>query len=219
MKGRLFLLMLLMLFPSLLWALESSEIRNDGDGVVAAKQYDDPKEAVARVPAFVTDLRTDKLVYYPCENCHTKGLIAPNEKVRELTDMHAEIQLQHGGGRFWCTTCHDLTDRNYLVSLKKQRISLNDPYLLCGQCHSARQKDYFMGAHGRRKANWKGEKRLTNCTECHNPHAPKTPPRIPRTKPVARMGLSIVPTEDLGGEKVWEKYEEAKTSHSESKKP
>ncbi|MDT8446514.1 MAG: cytochrome C [bacterium] len=203
---RLFLALFALSFGAIgVFALDSSEIRSDHDSKPAAKQYDDPREAIAKVPAFVTDPSTDRLIYYPCSNCHGE-MVKSNPKVRSLADMHVEVKLNHGQGRYWCLTCHNENDRDHLWSLKKQPISFNESYLLCGQCHFARQKDFFYGGHGKRKANWNGPKKLTNCTECHNPHNPAIRPRVPRVKPVARMGLEVVPSEMHGVHNLWEKH-------------
>jgi len=216
MKKTVWLVLVGLSWATVGFGLDSSEIRNPGDGV-ASHQLQDPKEAIARVPAFVTDTRTDKMMFYPCTNCHVKGMVEPNPKVRTLEEMHFEVQLQHGGGRFWCLTCHSKDDRNHLVSLKKQPISFDQPHLLCGQCHFARQRDFFRGAHGKRKGNWKGEKRLTNCTECHNPHAPSIPARLPRAKPADRIGHTIVPSTEHGFDELWEIKEDEHHSKPKQK--
>jgi len=214
MKKSIWLILISLCWASVGFGLDSAEIRNLGEGP-ASHQLQDPAEAIARVPAFVTDSRVRELMFYPCTNCHATGMVEPNSNVRQLEEMHSEVQLQHGGGRFWCMTCHSEKDRNHLTSLKKQPISFDQPHLLCGQCHFARQKDFFRGAHGKRKGNWKGERHLTNCTECHNPHAPSIPARLPRAKPVARTGHVVVPTEEHYTEEVWEQ----KAEHHSKKNP
>ncbi|OGG94108.1 MAG: hypothetical protein A2527_09680 [Candidatus Lambdaproteobacteria bacterium RIFOXYD2_FULL_50_16] len=206
--NRWLLWMFLLCLPGPLWALDTEEIKSIPETAKVAHQYDDPLEAVARVPAFVTDSRIDQLIYYPCENCHTKGMVAPNDKVRTLELMHMEINLDHGKGRFWCTTCHDINQRNQLISLKKQRISFDQPYLLCGQCHFARQRDFFQGAHGKRKDNWFGPKKLTNCTECHDPHVPQIRARLPRKEPDPRLGLSIDNSDKHHRHQPWDQAKE-----------
>ena len=193
--------------PLSAWEMPNS-VRSGVEGYDPATQVQDPRETLIAVPTFVTDSREDKLMYFPCTNCHNPDGIKPNRKVRPLQDMHAEVNLVHGGGRFWCVTCHN-DERNYLASMKNQKISFNESHLLCGQCHSARQKDFFFGAHGKRKDNWEGTKRLTNCTECHNPHNPSIRRRTPRVAPVPRRGLEPMKESTHKPHKVWE----PKTNH------
>lgn len=125
---------------------------------------------------FSVPSRREELEYYPCLDCHEDDEInKPNERI--LTDEHENIALKHGGNRFWCPTCHLLTKMNFLRSMKDGKINFNRSYLLCGQCHFQRQKDWFMGAHGKRIGNWNGDRIILVCTECHNPHSPAIKPK------------------------------------------
>ena len=156
---------------------------------VAAPQIDDPEELLARMPPFTSTERIPILEdngYYPCSDCHADQ--EPDLNVRELDVEHQDIVLVHGGGRYWCTTCHG-DDRDHLVSLKGKPISFDKPYLLCGQCHFERQRDYFLGGHGKRIGSWLGPKKLAVCTDCHDAHNPRIQPRKPQPPPRLRSGL------------------------------
>ena len=175
-----------------IWALDLTDIpstRSNPEDFQPATQNQDPRSIMKGVPPFKVDSRTDEMMIYPCTTCHDGESVLPNNKIRKLEMMHADVNLVHGNGRFWCTTCHNLNLRDQLTSFKGQIISFNEPYLLCGQCHQKVQKDFFFGAHGKRKHSWKGERVLTNCTECHDPHVPQIAPRNARSKPAVRAGL------------------------------
>lgn len=157
-----------------------------------------------QAPSFTVKLRKEEeLEYFPCMDCHEDE--EPNPEERELED-HDDIVLEHGGGRFWCMTCHHLEQRDYLRSLKNKLIDIDQAYRLCGQCHFQRQKDWFFGGHGKRISNWKGERTLYLCTECHDPHSPSIKPEKPSPPPLVRKGLEFIPTHHHVQEKVWEKY-------------
>ncbi len=179
------------------------DIRSQPENFTAAPQDPDPKAVMKGVPPFIVDDRTPHLISYPCSSCHAEDMIPPNPTVRPMMAMHEEIKLVHGKGRFWCTTCHNLAQRDNLTSFKGETISFNEPYLLCGQCHQKNQKDFFYGAHGKRKNNWSGVKKLTNCTECHNPHVPKIKAIIPKSPPAVRVGLEPMKPKVKHGQVFW----------------
>jgi hypothetical protein len=173
----------------------------------AAPQIEDPREVLANYPPFTVSERVPFLEdegLYPCSDCHDGDYVVTNPRARELVDMHDDVQLVHGGGRFWCLTCHGDPDRDVLTSLKQQPISFNEPFLLCGQCHFQRQKDFFAGAHGKRLESWQGERKLEVCTGCHNPHNPAIKPRKPFAPPAIRSGLSPVGETHTATQMPWE---------------
>ncbi|MBF0280191.1 MAG: hypothetical protein HQM13_20495 [SAR324 cluster bacterium] len=121
--------------------------------------------------------RKEQYEYYPCMDCHEEQEVQPE---RELTEEHEDLVLDHGKQRFWCLTCHFAgKEKNYLRSLKEQKIDFNESHLLCGQCHFERQKDWLMGAHGKRVGSWSEERTILLCVECHNPHSPAIKPQLP----------------------------------------
>ncbi|MBF0352412.1 MAG: hypothetical protein HQM11_15370 [SAR324 cluster bacterium] len=141
-----------------------------------------PGEKIKAFPPFVVPPRKTELENYPCLDCHEDAEINKNVE-RTLTEEHTNIVLDHGEQRFWCLNCHNLNHMNYLKSLKDQQIDFNQSYLLCGQCHAARQKDWYFGAHGKRIGNWNGERQILVCTECHDPHSPSIKPKQPDPPP------------------------------------
>ena len=156
-------------------------------------------------PAFKVKLRKEsQLESYPCMDCHEDE--ETNLEIRELEEEHDELTLEHGGERFWCLTCHQPDNRDYLRSLKNNAIDFDQSYRLCGQCHFQRQKDWFFGAHGKRMENWLGERKLYLCTECHDPHSPSIKPIKPNPPPKVRKGLVFVPNGTHLKAKVWEKH-------------
>ncbi len=156
-------------------------------------------------PAFKVKLRKEsQLESYPCMDCHEDE--ETNLEIRELEEEHDELTLEHGGERFWCLTCHQPDNRDYLRSLKNNAIDFDQSYRLCGQCHFQRQKDWFFGAHDKRMGNWLGERILYLCTECHDPHSPSIKPIKPNPPPKVRKGLVFVPNGTHLKAKVWEKH-------------
>ncbi len=178
---------------------------------VAAVQIDDPTELLARFPPFTTTERTPILEengYFPCSDCHDNVGLKKDPTVRQLTKEHRDIVLVHGGGRYWCLTCHGDEDRDHLTSLKGKPISFDRQFLLCGQCHFDRQKDYFLGGHGKRIGSWQGEKKLAVCTDCHDAHDPAIKARQPVPPPKLRDGLGQPGRGSRGHAPVWARHQE-----------
>jgi len=168
-------------------------------------------QTIQDAPPFTATKRIDQLDYYPCDDCH--GDQEPNPKPRVLKDEHVDLDFQHGGGRFWCYTCHNAKDMNHLKSLDGTPISFDESYKLCGECHFQRQKDWYFGGHGKRAGTfadprkvplvhskidfsdrekigtWRGPRVLLNCTACHNAHSPSIKPYEPSPPPEVRKGL------------------------------
>jgi len=109
-----------------------------------------------------------------------------NRERRELSGMHADIVLSHDEEHRWCLDCHDAEDRDVLHLAGGERVPFEESYLLCGQCHGEKLRDWRAGVHGRRSGQWNGQKTYLLCAHCHNPHqprfkafAPERPPRRP----------------------------------------
>lgn len=187
---------------------EVTPLRNDKAAAEAteAKQLTNPQEILKFHKPFITDERVENIEVFPCTDCHDNDEQKSNPTVRSMSEDHETIKLVHGEGRFWCLTCHDDKNRDKLRSLEKQPISFNQSYLLCGQCHQGEQNDFFNGVHGKRKGGWQGERRLTNCTECHNPHVPQLQPRKPVPPPIVEERLKQRVAKDIHPFKQpWEK--------------
>lgn len=140
----------------------------------------------AQAPPFTVVPQIGELTFFPCTTCH--ALMQPNPTPRQLNTPHPAA-LVHGAGRFWCLDCHTLRDRDRLHTLRGEPVSYDDAYIVCGQCHFNRQRDWYFGAHGKRVANWQGPRQIYNCTHCHDPHDPAVKPRAPQQAPPVRAGL------------------------------
>ena len=125
---------------------------------------------------------------FPCSNCHKDMKV--NRTRRVLTEMHTDIELRHDEEHRWCLDCHDPDDRDKLHLASGQRVSFDESYLLCGQCHGEKLRDWRAGVHGRRTGQWNGHKRYLLCANCHNPHQPRFKPIQPKPAPLppARPG-------------------------------
>ena len=118
---------------------------------------------------------------FPCSGCH-KGMPV-NRTRRVLTDMHGDIVLKHDEEHRWCLDCHDADDRDRLHLASGERISFDESYLLCGQCHGEKLRDWRAGVHGRRTGEWNGHKKYLLCANCHNPHQPRFKSIEPKPAP------------------------------------
>jgi len=121
---------------------------------------------------------------FPCSECH--GDMDPDPTRRVLEDYHEDIALNHGPEDRWCFDCHDLNDRDSLRLANGVKISFEESYRLCGQCHGTIFRDWREGIHGRRRGYWNGVKTYLLCAHCHNPHAPRfqdVVPMPPRVRP------------------------------------
>ncbi|MGC8763545.1 MAG: hypothetical protein ACP5VN_07945 [Acidobacteriota bacterium] len=65
-----------------------------------------------------------------------------------------------------------------------QLIGFSKSYLLCGQCHGDKLRDWRVGVHGKRTGQWNGRKEYLLCVHCHNPHSPHFAPLKPLPPPV-----------------------------------
>lgn len=108
--------------------------------------------------------------YFPCNDCHND--MSVNRRRRELTREHEDIALKHTKN-VWCLNCHSPENRNKLKLINGKLISFEESYLLCGQCHGLKLRDWKHGAHGKRTGLWNGEKTYYLCIACHDPHVPK----------------------------------------------
>lgn len=153
-------------------------------------------------PPFSVVPRQDGLTFHPCTQCHQ--FMPPNPTPRQLMAPHP-ITLNHGRGRMWCLTCHHADDRDTLRTLRDEKVSFDEVFLVCGQCHFNRQKDWYFGGHGKRVADWQGERQIFLCTHCHDPHDPTIKPRQAQKPPPVRAGLEPMKAtrHELG--KVWER--------------
>lgn len=127
---------------------------------------------------------------FPCTACHDGKTVKLNTQRRELVDMHGDIELKHGPGR-WCLDCHDASDRDHLHLVSGERIDFTASYLLCGQCHGDKLRDWRVGVHGKRTGSWNGEKHYLLCVNCHNPHSPHFKALQPMPAPRAPQDIQV----------------------------
>lgn len=121
---------------------------------------------------------------FPCTSCHDGKSMKVNTHPRQLKDMHEDILLKHGPANRWCLDCHDPYDRDKLHLVNGERIDFTVSYLLCGQCHGDKYRDWRVGVHGKRTGHWNGTKEYLLCVNCHNPHSPHFKPLKPLPPPI-----------------------------------
>lgn len=130
---------------------------------------------------------------FPCTQCHDGKTVKLNTTRRKLVDMHDDIVLNHGPNR-WCLDCHSAEHRDQLHLVDGELIDFSKSYLLCGQCHGDKLRDWKVGVHGKRTGYWNGKKEYLLCVHCHNPHSPHfkalkpLPPPVPPDQIVAVEG-------------------------------
>jgi len=130
---------------------------------------------------------TKDTAMHPCGNCHRWSQSNLNRRI--LNAPHDNFTLEHGlreRGQIWCFTCHDLTGNDgdgSLRTLDGTPLNYDESYLLCTQCHSKEGRDWAFGVHGKRVENWRGQRRIYNCTACHYQHSPTIAPRKAKPGP------------------------------------
>jgi hypothetical protein len=119
---------------------------------------------------------------FPCSDCHES---MPVDRTRRpMTVMHDEIVFDHGGDHRWCLDCHNATERDSLHLASGELIPFEQSYLLCGQCHGEKLRDWRAGVHGRRTGEWQGTRLYLLCAHCHDPHKPRFGPLAPEPPPL-----------------------------------
>jgi formate-dependent nitrite reductase cytochrome c552 subunit len=129
---------------------------------------------------FWVESRKHKIERFKCSQCHNNKEV----KTTKAFEMaHGDIMLDHGGKEkpLDCLTCHSKDDRDFLTTKKGDKIDMDHPYQMCGQCHFREKEDWVGGAHGKRIAYWAGKRVVKNCTSCHNPHSPRFEKQWPST--------------------------------------
>jgi hypothetical protein len=131
---------------------------------------------------------------FPCSECHRD--ITPNSERRKLIDAHDDIVLEHDEEHRWCLDCHNPDNRDKLRLASGALIDFSESYLLCGQCHGDKYRDWRAGVHGKRTGEWNGRKQYLLCVHCHNPHSPRFKPLKPMPPPNRPMPFG----QSMGGE-------------------
>lgn len=122
--------------------------------------------------------RKQEIERHKCSSCHTGKEVRGKNA---LTLTHGNVVVNHGqeGNALACIDCHHPEDRESLEDKKGRKIDFDHSYQLCGQCHFRQKRDWLGGAHGKRVANWAGDRVVYNCTTCHDPHSPRFEKRFP----------------------------------------
>ena len=155
----------------------------------------------SEAPRFTIKPRNNTLKFYECSRCHEEGDIDPEP--RRLKTRHTR-EIDHGGNRFWCLTCHDGDNLEFLRTSRNEKIVFDQAYLICGSCHADRQKDWYFGGHGKRMSGWQDDRIILACTQCHDPHTPAREPREPQPPPPVRAGLERQQHQPPATSRAWE---------------
>jgi len=159
-------------------------------------------------PRFRVITRQKDADMHPCGDCHDDA--ESDRTPRELQEPHDNFKLEHGlhgRGEFWCYTCHRVKGSGGLRTLESERLTFDESYVVCAQCHSQEARDWVYGAHGKRVESWRGERTLLNCTVCHFQHRPAVAARKPESPPPVRRGLERPVEPPHRVERLWERYE------------
>jgi hypothetical protein len=129
-----------------------------------------------------TALRAHSLDQYPCASCHLGRKLVMTDK--RVTDAHQDIRPVHPEQTgALCSTCHAADDVERLALETGKRVTLDESYRLCAQCHFTQADAWAHGAHGKRLDGWQGRRVVLACADCHDPHQPALEPRIPFRAP------------------------------------
>jgi hypothetical protein len=129
-----------------------------------------------------TALRARSLDQYPCASCHLGRKLVMADK--RVTDAHQDIRPVHPEQTgALCSTCHAADDVEQLALESGKRVTLDESYRLCAQCHFTQADAWAHGAHGKRLDGWQGRRVVMACADCHDPHQPALEPRIPFRAP------------------------------------
>jgi hypothetical protein len=125
--------------------------------------------------------RESELEKFPCQRCHKVPLAQMKHDGKDgKPRAHWNLQLKHAGESVMnCSTCHDPNDMNVLKTVTGKRVSIDESWQVCAQCHSRQAADWAGGAHGKRAAGWASTRVAKTCAECHNPHRPAWDTRAP----------------------------------------
>jgi hypothetical protein len=118
--------------------------------------------------------RAAQIATYPCmERCHARR--TPDPTPRAMREFHTGRVLNHGPTIRACSFCHDSADLDHLQLITGERVSFDEAYRVCGQCHGEKLRDWDRGIHGAQSGSWAGERLRRSCPACHDPHTPQRP--------------------------------------------
>ena len=117
-----------------------------------------------------------------CKNCH-QGYSLKEIQGKDYSRSHWEINLKHATSQVMnCKTCHN-SNKVWLFNFDQRTVNVNHTAKLCLRCHFKQEKDWELGAHGKRTHGWQYERGIYNCVFCHNPHVPSFKKRWPKVEP------------------------------------
>jgi formate-dependent nitrite reductase cytochrome c552 subunit len=107
-----------------------------------------------------------------------------------IADAHQNVQPLHPKQTgALCSSCHAADNVELLALEKGERVTLDESYRLCAQCHFAQVDAWAAGTHGKRLDGWQGRRVVMGCADCHDPHKPAIEARIPfRAPQIQRTG-------------------------------
>ncbi len=124
----------------------------------------------------------DSLKEQSCKNCH-QGFGLKEMKGKKYKRAHWNIKLNHASEDIMnCQTCHN-KNKVWLLNLGYKNININHSPKLCIKCHFKEERDWEIGAHGKRASGWQHTRAVYSCTHCHNPHEPSFKKRWPKVAP------------------------------------
>ncbi|MCF6359620.1 MAG: cytochrome c family protein [Cyclobacteriaceae bacterium] len=129
---------------------------------------------------FFTPNRTNHILSFPCNNCHTQPLSKMASNDPSGKKAHWNFQLNHATEEaLTCLTCHSSNDVEYLRLNNNKKVGFNKSQKVCAQCHSTQYNDWVGGAHGKKLGGWAPPRVSNTCVNCHNPHSPGFETRWP----------------------------------------
>jgi hypothetical protein len=134
-----------------------------------------------------------------CQFCHTPKNRNFIKKSHTTSREHEQISNIHGKKEMSCNSCHDINNRNYLISTSSFPANFKNSSPVCAGCHMDRYRDWSIGIHGKRTGGWKQPKIQYNCIDCHSPHSVKFP-QMQTVEDPYQSPLVIPKTKDKEGE-------------------
>jgi len=151
------------------------EVSNKGDFI-------DWHPAAAAGEKFLVKKVWSKTKRRTCKSCH-RGYSLQEIKGKDYPRSHWNINLKHASSQVMnCQTCHN-QNKVWKFNFGEKTVSANHTPKLCLQCHFKQQKDWEIGAHGKRANGWQQQRAVYNCVSCHNPHQPAFQKKWPKVGP------------------------------------
>ena len=122
------------------------------------------------------------LSQYPCTSCHAGAAVTM--AAQRVKDAHQNIRPVHPHRvGVACGTCHAPENVEQLVLRRGARVTMDESYRLCAECHVKQADAWAGGGHGKRLDGWEGRRVVMTCADCHDPHDPAVRKRVPFRAP------------------------------------